>query len=99
MTALFTQNRQAVWNYDSSVSYLHITKSGNSINVVTKNGAGGEAAKYRTREQCIFVMEMLMAALEADDRTFAFPEEAELEQRMLHKRHSSSGGGNRHGGS
>jgi hypothetical protein len=67
--------------------------------VVTKNGAGGEAAKYRTREQCIFVMEMLMTALDADDRTFVFPEETELEQRMLHKRHSSSGGGNRHGGS
>ena len=99
MTALFTQNRQAIWNYDSSVSCLHITKSGNSINVVTKNGAGGEAAKYRTREQCIFVMEMLMAALEADDRTFAFPGEVELEQRMLHMRHSSSGGGSRHGGS
>lgn len=99
MTALFTQNRQAVWNYNSSVSYLHITKSGNSINVVTKNGAGGEAAKYRTREQCIFVMEMLMAALAADDRTFVFPEEAELEQQMQHMRHSSSGGGNRHGGS
>ena len=99
MTALFTQNRQAVWNYDNSVSYLHITKSGNSINVVTKNGAGGEAAKYRTREQCIFVMEMLMAALEADDRTFVFPGEVELEQRMQHMRHSSSGGGSRHGGS
>lgn len=98
MTAIYTQNKQAIWNYDD-VSRIHITGSGKGINVIARGGAGGEAAKYSTRDQCIFVMEMLMAALEADDRTFVFPEEAELEQCMLHKRHSSSGGGNRHGGS
>ena len=98
MTAIYTQNKQAIWNYDD-VSRIHITGSGKGINVVAKGGAGGEAAKYRTRDQCIYVMEMLMAALAADDRTFVFPGEVELEQQMQHMRHSCSGGGSRHGGS
>jgi hypothetical protein len=92
---LFTQNKQAIWNFDD-VSRLHLTSQGNAVVLVSKNGAGGEMGKYRSREQAVFVMGMLISAVESDERSFCFPTEQELEHA---KQHGSSGGGSRHGGS
>ena len=57
---------------------------------------GSEIARYKSREQCTYVLEMLMSALDADERTFIFPAEKEIEHA---KQHSATGGGKRHGGS
>lgn len=95
MMAICTQNRQAIWNY-ADIQRLHINGNGTGVQAVAKNGAGGELARYRNREQCTFVLGMLMSALAADDRTFTFPTEQEI---MHAKQHSATGGGKRHGGS
>lgn len=95
MIAIYTQNKQAVWNY-ADISRFHVTGNGTGIQAVAKNGAGGELARYRNREQCTYVLGMLMSALESDERTFSFPEERELEYA---KQQGSTGGGKRHGGS
>lgn len=95
MIAIYAQNRQVVWNY-MDISRFHITGNGTGIQAVAKNGAGGELARYRNREQCTFVLSMLMAALESDDRTFTFPTEREIEHA---KQNGATGGGKRHGGS
>lgn len=92
---LVTQNKQAVWNFDD-ISRLHVTGSGTGIQAVAKNGAGGEIAKYKNRDQCVCVLMMLETAIRADERTFSFPNVESLEHV---KYHSSSGGGKRHGGS
>ena len=95
MIAIYTQNKQAVWNY-ADISRIHITGNGTGIQAVAKNGAGGELARYTNREQCTYVVQMLMSALDVDERTFVFPAEKELEYA---KQHSATGGGKRHGGS
>lgn len=95
MIVIYTQNRQAVWNF-ADISRFHVTGNGTGIQVVAKNGAGGEVARYKNRGQCTYVLEMLMSALNADERTFTFPAEMELEHA---KQHSATGGGKRHGGS
>ena len=95
MIAIYTQNKQAVWNY-ADISRFHITGNGTGIQGVAKNGAGGELARYRNREQCTFVLGMLMSAIEADERAFAFPTEGEIEYA---KQHGATGGGKRHGSS
>lgn len=41
MMAIYTQNRQAVWNF-ADISRLHVTGNGTGIQAVAKNGAGGE---------------------------------------------------------
>ena len=92
---LYTQNRQAVWNFDDT-SRLHITGQGTGIQIVARNGSGGEVAKYRNREQATFVMGMFVSAVENGEKAFAFPTEIEMEHA---KQHGSSGGGKRHGGS
>lgn len=93
---ILTQNKQALWNFDD-ISRLHITASGRAIQAVGKNGSGGEIAKYNSREQCAYVMDMFISAIEAGDITFTFPTEISLEHA---KQHTSSGGGSkRHGGS
>ena len=92
MIAIYTQNRQAVWNF-SDISRLH---DGTGIQAMAKNGAGGEVARYKSREQCTYVLEMLMSAIDADERTFTFPAEKELEHA---KQHGATGGGKRHGSS
>ena len=95
MIAIYTQNRQAVWNL-SDISRVYITSNGTGIQAVTKNGAGGELARYKNREQCTYVLGTLISAIDADERTFVFPTEKELEHA---KQHSTAGGGKRHGGS
>ena len=95
MIAIYTQNRQAVWNF-ADISRLYVTSNGAGIQAAAKNGAGGEMARYKNREQCIYVLMMLISALDADERTFIFPTEKELEHA---KQHSAAGGGKRHGGS
>lgn len=95
MIAIYTQNRQAVWNF-ADISRFHVTGNGTGIQAVAKNGAGGELAKYRNREQCTYVLGMLMSALEDDERVFVLPTEQEIEYA---KQHGSTGGGKRHGGS
>ena len=95
MIAIYAQNRQAIWNY-TDISRVHVTRDGTGIQVVAKNGTGGELARYRNREQCTYVLEMLMSALDADERTFTFPAEKELEYAI---QHSATGGGKRLGGS
>ena len=92
---IVTQNRQAIWNFDD-VSRLHITGRGTGIQVIAKNGSGGEAAQYRNRDQATFVIGMFQSAVAADDRVFAFPTQGEL---TFAKQHGSSGGGSGHGGS
>lgn len=92
---ILTQNKQAIWNFDD-ISRLHVTGNGTGIQAVAKNGAGGEVAKYKNREQCTWVLGMLMSAVSSEERCFSFPEERELEYA---KQHGSSGGGRRHGGS
>lgn len=92
---IMTQGRAAIWNFDD-LSRLHITGNGTGIQAVARNGGGGEVARYRNREQCIYVMEMFLASVAAEDRAFIFPAEKELE---FAKQHGSSGGGKRHGGS
>lgn len=95
MIAIYTQNRQAIWNY-KDISRLHVTGNGTGIQAVATNGAGGEIARYRNREQCTHVMGMFIASLDAGDDTFVFPTEKEIEYA---KQHTASGGGKRHGGS
>lgn len=95
MIAIYTQNRQAVWNF-ADISRFHVNGNGTGIQAVAKNGAGGELARYKNREQCTYVLEMLMSAFDADERTFTFPAEKELEHV---KQHGATGGGKRHGGS
>ena len=95
MIAIYTQNRQAVWNYDD-LSRLHVTGNGTGIQAMAKNGAGGELARYRSREQCTFVLGMLISAIESDEKVFTFPTEQEIEYA---NQHSATGGGKRHGGS
>ena len=90
---LYTQNRQAIWNFDD-VSRLHVTGQGTGIQIVARNGSGGEVAKYRNREQATFVLGMLVSAVDAQDSSFVFPTEGELEHA---KQHGASGGGKRHG--
>ena len=92
---IVTQNRQAIWNFDD-VSRLHVTGRGTGIQVVGKNGSGGEVAQYHNREQATFVLGMFQSAVAAEDRTFAFPSQEEL---TFAKQHGSSGGGSGHGGS
>ena len=92
---LFTQNRHAIWNFDD-ISRIHISGTGTSILVVTRTGNGGELAKYRTREQTVFVMGMIESAIVAQERSFALPTERELEHP---RQHGSRGGGSDHGGS
>ena len=82
MIAIYTQNRQAVWNF-ADISRFHVTGNGTGIQAVAKNGAGGELARYKNREQCTYVLEMLMSAFDADERTFVFPTEKELEHAVL----------------
>ena len=93
--AIYTQNRQAVWNF-ADISRLHVTSNGTGIQAVAKNGAGGEIARYKSREQCTYVLEMLMSAIETDELTFTFPMEEEV---TYAEQHNSTGGGKRHGGS
>ena len=95
MIVIYTQNRQAVWSF-ADISRFHVTGNGTGIQAVAKNGAGGELARYRNREQCTYVLGMLMSALEDDERVFVFPTEQEIEYA---KQHGSTGGGKRHGGS
>ena len=95
MIAIYAQNRQAIWNY-TDISRVHVTRDGTGIQVVAKNGTGGELARYRNREQCTFVLEMLISAIETDELTFTFPMEDEV---TYAKQHNSTGGGKRHGGS
>lgn len=95
MIAIYTQSKQAVWNF-ADISRFHVTGNGTGIQAVAKNGAGVELARYKSREQCTYALWMLISALEADERTFAFPTEGEIEYA---KQHSSTGGGKRHGGS
>lgn len=95
MMAVYSQNRQAVWNY-MDISRLHVTENGTGIQAVAKNGADGELARYRNREQCTYALGMLMASIDADERTFTFPTEMEIEYA---KQHGTAGGGKRHGGS
>ena len=95
MIAIYTQNRQAVWNF-ADISRFHVTGNGTGIQAVAKNGAGGELARYKNREQCTYVLGMLMSAFDAGEQTFIFPTEKELEHA---KQHSAAGGGKRHGGS
>ena len=92
---IMTQGKAAIWNFDD-LSRLHITGNGTGIQAVARNGGGGEVARYRNREQCIFVLEMFLSAVDADDEVFVFPTEQSLE---FAKQHGSSGGGKRHGGS
>lgn len=92
---ILTQNKQALWNFDD-ISRLHITASGRAIQAVGKNGSGGEIAKYINREQCTYVLDMFISAIEAGDITFTFPTEISLEHA---KQYTSNGGGKRHGGS
>ena len=92
---IVSQSRKAIWNFDD-VSRLHVTGSGKSIAVMTKTGNGGEMGKYKSDEQCQFVLGMLVAAISAGDISFRFPEQSELE--YVHQ-HGSSGGGCGHGGS
>lgn len=92
---IFTQNKQAVWNFDD-MSRLHVTGTGTGIQAVGRNGSGGEIARYRNREWCVYALEMLISAIEAGDKTFTFPNEREMEHRTAH---GVSGGGKRHGGS
>ena len=73
-----------------------MTGNGTGIQAVAKNGAGGELARYKNREQCTYVLEMLISAIDADERTFTFPAEKELEHA---KQHGATGGGKRHGSS
>ena len=95
MIAIYTQNKQVIWNYDD-ISRFHVTGNGTGIQVVAKNGSGGELARYRNREQCTHVLGMLISALEADEKTFVFPMGKEIEHA---RQQSSTGGGKRHGGS
>lgn len=92
---ILTQNKQALWNFDD-ISRFHVTGNGTGIQAVGRNGAGGEVAKYKNREQCTFVMEMLESAISAEERAFAFPSVEEIQH---NRTHTSSGGGKRHGGS
>ena len=94
MMAIHSQNRQAIWNYDD-ISRFHVTGNGQGIQAVAKNGAGGELAKYRNREQCTFVLEMLFSAIDAGESAFRFPTENEIE----HSKQHGISGGKRHGGS
>ena len=93
MMAIYSQSRQVVWNY-ADISRIHTTGTGTGIQVIAKNGSGGELAKYRNREQCTYVLGMLMSALETNENTFTFPTESEIEYA---KQHGSTGGGKRHG--
>jgi len=89
------QNKRVVWNFDD-VSRVHVTGRGTGIQVVARNGSGGEVAQYRDREQATFVMEMMASAISAGDSVFSFPSERELQHA---KQHTSTGGGSRHGSS
>ena len=89
------QNKRVVWNFDD-VSRVHVTGRGTGIQVVARNGSGGEVAQYRDREQSTYVMEMLASAISAQENVFAFPSERELQHA---KQHTSTGGGSRHGSS
>lgn len=80
---IYTQNRQAIWNFDD-ISRLHINGNGTGIQAVAKNGSGGEVAKYRNREQCTYVLGMLESAVAADERTFTFPQEQEIQHAKQH---------------
>jgi len=42
MIVIYTQNRQAVWNF-ADISRFHVTGNGTGIQAVAKNGAGGES--------------------------------------------------------
>lgn len=90
MIAIYTQNRQAVWNF-ADISRFHVTGNGTGIQAVAKNGAGGELARYKNREQCTYVLEMLMSAFDADERTFVFPTEKELEHAKQHSQEEVRG--------
>lgn len=92
---LVNQTKQAIWNFDD-VSRLHVNGQRNGIQVVARNGSGGELGRYRGQEQCTYVMELFAAAIAADDKVFVFPTEVELEHA---RQHGTSGGGRRHGGS
>ena len=92
---IYSQSRQAIWNFDD-VSRLHVTGQGTGIQIVARNGSGGEVAKYHNREQASFVLGMFVSAVAAGDKTFDFPTETEMEHA---KQHGSNGGGKRHGGS
>ena len=45
MVAIYTQNRQAIWNY-TDISRFHVTGNGTGIQVVAKNGAGLVNVEY-----------------------------------------------------
>lgn len=92
---IITQNKQALWNFDD-ISRIHVTGNGTGLQAVGRNGAGGEIAKYKSREQCTFVLGMLESAIAAEERTFAFPTIESIQHNTIHR---SSGGGSRHGGS
>lgn len=92
---LYTQSREAVWNF-ADISRLYVTGQGTGIQATARNGAGGEVARYRNREQASFVLRMLVAAIDAGEESFTFPTEGELEHA---KQHGQSGGGKKHGGS
>ena len=95
MDVIVTQNGQAIWNF-SDISRLHVTGNGTGIQAVAKNGAGGEVAKYKHRDQCTMVLSLLESEIREGSRTFVFPSIEALDN---HMHHSSSGGGKRHGGS
>lgn len=92
---IITQNKQAIWQFND-ITRLHVTGTGTGIQAVAQNGSGGEIAKYKNRDQCIIALGMLVAAIDANENTFSFPGENELQRNI---QHSVSGGGKRHGGS
>ena len=92
---ILAQNKQVIWNFDD-ISRIHVTGRGTGIQVVARNGSGGEVGQYRDREQSTYVMEMLASAIFAQEIVFALPSERELQHA---KQHTTRGGGSRHGGS
>lgn len=80
---IFIQSHQAVWNFDD-VSRINVNGSGTGIVLTTRNGNGGELGKYRNREVCTYVMEMLVSAIEDGEPSFTFPTEESLEHARQH---------------
>jgi len=77
---IVTQNERAVWNCDD-MQRLHITSKNTQINLIAKNGSGGEVASYRSLETCIAAMQDFVAACEAGATSYRFLTEDEFNKR------------------
>ena len=94
---LVTPDEVSIIDMDG-VEVIYINKESKSIKLNFRSGKGCELAKYRTVEQCKYVLGLIAGAIQGQEAVFYIPAEVDIDFARMHTSYVKTKA-NRRGGS